>query len=75
MPAVCASDSGRMDGVSLGLVATPASPRPNCATDSEEDTVNGGMHTFNQTHTRKAFQMMNDLRSVSSHRIRRYTQS
>ncbi|TKS72839.1 Kelch-like protein 3 [Collichthys lucidus] len=52
-----------MDGVSLGLVATPASPRPNCATDSEEDTVNGEMHTFNQTHTRKAFQMMNDLRS------------
>ncbi|XP_053179991.1 kelch-like protein 3 isoform X1 [Scomber japonicus] len=70
MPAaVC--DSGRMDGVSLGhclscltsLVATPASPRPNCAADSEEDTVNGGMHTFNQTHMRKAFQLMNDLRS------------
>uniref|UniRef100_A0A8D0DB84 Kelch-like protein 3 n=1 Tax=Sander lucioperca TaxID=283035 RepID=A0A8D0DB84_SANLU len=52
-----------MDGVSLGLVATPASPRPNCNTDSEEDTVNGGMHTFNQTHMRKAFQLMNDLRS------------
>ncbi|XP_039866315.1 kelch-like protein 3 isoform X2 [Simochromis diagramma] len=62
MPAVF-SDSGRMDGVSLGLVATPASPRPPCATDSEEDTVNGGMHTFNQTHMRKAFQLMNDLRS------------
>uniref|UniRef100_A0A3B4YVH2 Kelch-like protein 3 n=1 Tax=Seriola lalandi dorsalis TaxID=1841481 RepID=A0A3B4YVH2_SERLL len=45
------------------MVATPASPRPNCTTDSEEDTVNGGMHTFNQTHMRKAFQLMNDLRS------------
>ncbi|XP_069576147.1 kelch-like protein 3 isoform X4 [Brachyistius frenatus] len=70
MPAVV-SDSGRMDGVSSGhclscltsLVAKPASPRPNCTTDSEEDAVNGGMHTFNQTHTRKAFQLMNDLRS------------
>ncbi|XP_075337948.1 kelch-like protein 3 isoform X2 [Odontesthes bonariensis] len=62
MPAVV-SDSVRMDGVSLGLVATPASLRPTCATDSEEDTVNGGMHTFNQTHMRKAFQLMNDLRS------------
>ncbi|XP_047209835.1 kelch-like protein 3 isoform X1 [Girardinichthys multiradiatus] len=70
MPAVL-SDSGRMDGVSLGhclscltsLVATPASTRPNCTTDSEEDTVNGGIHTFNQTHMMKAFQLMNDLRS------------
>lgn len=44
------------------LVATPASTRPACATDSEEDAVNGGMHTFNQTHMRKAFQLMNDLR-------------
>ncbi|XP_017162526.1 kelch-like protein 3 [Poecilia reticulata] len=59
MPAVL-SDSGRMDGVSLGLVA---SPRPNCATDSEDDAANGGIHTFNQTHMRKAFQLMNDLRS------------
>lgn len=48
------------------LVATPASPHPNCATDSEEDTVNGGMHTFNQTHMRKAFQLMNDLRRCVS---------
>ncbi|XP_065814889.1 kelch-like protein 3 isoform X2 [Labrus bergylta] len=63
MPAVEGSDSGRMDGVSLGLVATPASPRPNCNTDSEEDTMDGGMLTFNQTHMRKAFQLMNDLRS------------
>ncbi|XP_014902577.1 kelch-like protein 3 isoform X1 [Poecilia latipinna] len=70
MPAVL-SDSGRMDGVSLGhclscltsLVAAPASPRPNCAADSEEDAANGGIHTFNQTHMRKAFQLMNDLRS------------
>uniref|UniRef100_A0A3Q3W9N2 BTB domain-containing protein n=1 Tax=Mola mola TaxID=94237 RepID=A0A3Q3W9N2_MOLML len=45
------------------VVATPASPRPNGATDSEEDTVNGGMHTFNQTHMTKAFQLMNELRS------------
>ncbi|KAI4818964.1 hypothetical protein KUCAC02_004251, partial [Chaenocephalus aceratus] len=53
-----------MDGVSLpgSLVAAPASPRPNCNTDSEEDTMNGGLHTFNQTHMRKAFQLMNELR-------------
>ncbi|KAL3060978.1 hypothetical protein OYC64_009234 [Pagothenia borchgrevinki] len=65
MPAAAASDSGRMDGVSLpgSLVAAPASPRPNCNTDSEEDTMNGGLHTFNQTHMRKAFQLMNELRS------------
>ncbi|KAK2904415.1 kelch-like protein 3 isoform X1 [Channa argus] len=62
MPAVV-SDSGRMDGVSIGLVATPASPHPKFTTDSEEDTVNGGMLTFNQMHMRKAFQLMNDLRS------------
>lgn len=48
------------------LVATPASLHPSCATDSEEDTVNGGMHTFNQTHMRKAFQLMNDLRRCVS---------
>ncbi|KAG7518665.1 Kelch 3 [Solea senegalensis] len=72
MPAVlCGSGRRRMDGVSLGhclscltsLVSTPASPRPSCTTDSEEDMVNGGMHTFNQTHMRKAFQLMNELRS------------
>ncbi|KAF7228584.1 kelch-like protein 3 isoform X2 [Nothobranchius furzeri] len=70
MPAVV-SDSVRMDGVSLGhclscltsLVAAPASPQPNGSADSEEDTVNGGIHTFNQTHMRKAFHLMNDLRS------------
>ncbi|KAF3838725.1 hypothetical protein F7725_010493, partial [Dissostichus mawsoni] len=45
------------------MVAAPASPRPNCNTDSEEDTMNGGLHTFNQTHMRKAFQLMNELRS------------
>ncbi|XP_045064222.1 kelch-like protein 3 isoform X3 [Coregonus clupeaformis] len=31
--------------------------------DSEEDAVDVGMHTFNYTHMRKAFQLMNDLRS------------
>lgn len=44
------------------LVATPAMPHPNCSTDAEEDTVNGRMPTFNHTHMRKAFQLMNDLR-------------
>lgn len=37
-------------------------PHPNCSTDAEEDTVNGRMPTFNHTHMRKAFQLMNDLR-------------
>lgn len=44
------------------MAAGPASPRPTCSTDCEEDTVNGGLHTFNQTHMRKAFQLMDDLR-------------
>lgn len=44
------------------LVATPAMSHPNCSTDAEEDTVNGRMPTFNHTHMRKAFQLMNDLR-------------
>ncbi|XP_076005314.1 kelch-like protein 3 isoform X3 [Genypterus blacodes] len=60
-----------MDGVSLGhclscftsLVPATASPRPNCTSDLAEDTANGGMHTVNQMHTRKAFQFMDDLRS------------
>lgn len=47
---------------SLGSLVAP--PRPNCTTDSEEDMVNGGMHTFNQTHMRKAFQLMNELRRL-----------
>ncbi|KAM4586731.1 kelch-like protein 3 isoform 1-T1 [Fundulus diaphanus] len=67
MPAVL-PDSGRMDGVSLGhclscLTSLVASPRPNGTADSEEDQADGGTHTFSQTHTRRAFQLMNDLRS------------
>ncbi|XP_056130977.1 kelch-like protein 3 isoform X2 [Lampris incognitus] len=65
------SNAATMDGVSLGhclscltnRAATASSPRPNGTGESEEDTVDGGMHTFNQTHMRKAFQLMNDLRS------------
>ncbi|PWA18606.1 hypothetical protein CCH79_00005521, partial [Gambusia affinis] len=48
---------------SLVAAPAPASPRLNCTADSEEDAANGGIHTFNQTHMRKAFQLMNDLRS------------
>ncbi|XP_028314932.1 LOW QUALITY PROTEIN: kelch-like protein 3 [Gouania willdenowi] len=66
-PRVCCccvvSDSGRMDGVSLCLEARPASPQPTCNPDSEEDMVNEGMYTCSRTHTRRAFQLMNDLRS------------
>uniref|UniRef100_A0A3Q2P6C9 Kelch like family member 3 n=1 Tax=Fundulus heteroclitus TaxID=8078 RepID=A0A3Q2P6C9_FUNHE len=48
------------------LVASPASPRPNGAADSEEDQADGGIHTFSQTHTRRAFQhvLLNDLCSA-----------
>lgn len=35
---------------------------PNSSTDAEEDTADGRMPTFNHTHMRKAFQLMNDLR-------------
>uniref|UniRef100_H3CPM2 Kelch-like family member 3 n=1 Tax=Tetraodon nigroviridis TaxID=99883 RepID=H3CPM2_TETNG len=45
------------------MVSTPAMSHPNSSTDAEEDTANGRMPTFNHTHMRKAFQLMNDLRS------------
>ncbi|KAM6976655.1 kelch-like protein 3 [Aplochiton taeniatus] len=51
-----------MDCVSLGR-GPGGSPQPNSIGDSEEDAVDAGMHTFNQTHMRKAFQLMNELRS------------
>ncbi|XP_029627287.1 kelch-like protein 3 isoform X3 [Salmo trutta] len=35
--------------------------QPTC--DPEEDAMDVGMHTFNHTHMRKAFQLMNDMRS------------
>ncbi|XP_023814726.2 kelch-like protein 3 [Oryzias latipes] len=62
MPAVV-SDSGRMDAVSSGLVGMPASPCPTCTADSEEDTGRRGTQTFNHMHMRRAFLLMNDLRS------------
>uniref|UniRef100_A0A8C7VNN4 Kelch-like protein 3 n=1 Tax=Oncorhynchus mykiss TaxID=8022 RepID=A0A8C7VNN4_ONCMY len=47
---------------SLSLTSQESSvQQPTC--DSEEDAVDAGMHTFNHTHMRKAFQLMNDLRS------------
>ncbi|CAB1337007.1 unnamed protein product, partial [Coregonus sp. 'balchen'] len=47
---------------SLSLTSQESSvQQPTC--DSEEDAVDVGMHTFNYTHMRKAFQLMNDLRS------------
>uniref|UniRef100_A0A3P9JIK8 Kelch-like family member 3 n=1 Tax=Oryzias latipes TaxID=8090 RepID=A0A3P9JIK8_ORYLA len=62
MPAVV-SDSGRMDAVSSGLVGMPASPCPTCTADSEEDMGRRGTQTFNHMHMRRAFLLMNDLRS------------
>ncbi|XP_029589572.1 kelch-like protein 3 isoform X2 [Salmo trutta] len=48
-----------MDCATLGQESSVQ--QPTC--DSEEDAVDAGMHTFNHTHMRKAFQLMNDLRS------------
>lgn len=53
-----------MTAASSSLVASPASAHPNGVRDLEEDTTNGGMRTFNQTHMKQAFQFMNDLRRL-----------
>uniref|UniRef100_A0A8C8J355 Kelch-like protein 3 n=1 Tax=Oncorhynchus tshawytscha TaxID=74940 RepID=A0A8C8J355_ONCTS len=53
------SISDIMDCATLGQESSVQ--QPTC--DSEEDAVDAGMHTFNHTHMRKAFQLMNDLRS------------
>ncbi|XP_046903916.1 kelch-like protein 3 isoform X1 [Hypomesus transpacificus] len=52
-----------MDCVTMGLSLISRETDGSKNWDSEEDAMDAGMHTFNHTHMRKAFQLMNDLRS------------
>ncbi|XP_061832638.1 kelch-like protein 3 [Nerophis lumbriciformis] len=67
-PPCCCVSSARMDDASLGAVVSCVAServpsRLKCNAEPDEDEAgNGGMFTFNHTHMRKAFQLMNDLR-------------
>ncbi|KAI2656731.1 Kelch-like protein 3 [Labeo rohita] len=46
-----------------GLLRLFGVPCPLPSLDSQEDAKDQGLHTFSHTHMRKAFRLMNDLRS------------